>query len=73
MATKHNCKCLETAKDDEPIFVLKATDKLASRVVRKWAEMAASHGTPPAKVAEAMQLADQMDTWGKEHGTKTPD
>lgn len=29
--------CLTSAKDDEPIFVLRANDELAPKIVRAWA------------------------------------
>lgn len=35
--TKHTSECLQRARDDEPIFVLRGQDKTASRVVREWA------------------------------------
>jgi hypothetical protein len=47
----------------EPIFVLRATDKLAPRLVRQWARLAASHGCGAAKVAEAEACAEAMERW----------
>jgi hypothetical protein len=80
MATKHTDKCLEKAADDEPIFVLRAQDKLAANTVRHWArEFLKAHGgvlseqiDPKviAKYKEAHALADKMDAWKTK---KTPD
>ena len=63
MATKHNNPCADKAADDEPIFTLRAQDKLAPMVVRYWAELAEDAGSPAAKVEEALRCADEMDAW----------
>ena len=73
MATKHTDTCLQNAADDEPIFVLRAQDKLASAAVRYWAARADSCGVPQAKVTEAFELSRKMDEWAKDHPTKVPD
>lgn len=73
MATKNDCKCLQNAADDEPIFVLRAKDKLAPLVVRTWVHLATAEGTPHGKVAEALECAAQMEAWGRVHGSKVPD
>ncbi len=73
MGFKHNDKCLEKAGDDEPIFVLRSTDKLAPRVVRHWAWHAEAVGAPAEKVAEARGLADLMEAWQRENYSKFPD
>ena len=54
--------CLNKAASDEPVFVLRAKDKLAPMTVRHWATMAEGR-QEPAKLAEALQLADQMEAW----------
>jgi hypothetical protein len=64
--------CLNRAADDEPLFVLKSTDPLASSIVRTWAilywktKSAEPMGMTPqqrAKYEEAMALASEMDVW----------
>ena len=63
-------KCLEAA-DDEPLFVLRATDKLAPALVRLWAQQFAVHSMASIngssffqnKYQEAMALADAMEAW----------
>lgn len=64
MATKLTDTCLQKAADDEPIFVLRAQDKLAANLVRNWAQQAAMFlGNESPKVQEAFALADAMDRW----------
>lgn len=54
--------CLNRAGADEPVFVLRAKDPLASMAVRHWVTM--SEGKhEPSKLDEALALADQMDAW----------
>lgn len=48
---------------DEPLFMLRGQDAIAPLAVREWVKTAATHGTPDAKLTEAMQLADKMDKW----------
>jgi hypothetical protein len=63
MATKHNSIVLTNARDDEPIFVLRAQDTLAADLVRQWADTAERAGCTAAKVTEARAVADAMETW----------
>lgn len=66
MATKREeliSGCLARAADDEPIFVLRAQDRLAPFVVRYWAAQAEKWGTPREKLDEALALAAQMEAW----------
>lgn len=64
MSTKRQgVSCYDKAGEDEPLFVLRAQDALAGAIVRLWAEMAALGGTKSEIVAEAMECAEQMDSW----------
>ena len=65
--------CLGKAAVDEPVFVLRAQDKLAPVLVEEWASLAELHGTPPAKVIGARQLAREMRNWQKNNKAKYPD
>lgn len=66
--------CLGRSQDDEPVFILVARDRLAADIVRQWAFEAKSLQVNQDKVAEAYDLADQMDAWREAHGGgKTPD
>jgi hypothetical protein len=73
MSLKSDDKCLEKVADNEPIFVLRAQDILAPRVVRYWARLADQSGVPREKVAEAHKLADWMLDWQEANGAQFPD
>lgn len=55
--------CFNKAKDDEPIFVLRAQDRIAPNVIDMWCEFAECAGVGPAKIQEARHLAEQMRAW----------
>jgi len=55
--------CFSKAADDEPIFVLRAHDKLASEVVRFWASLAEENGTPYETTEGAKRVAMKMEKW----------
>jgi len=63
--------CLEKVKPGEPIFVLRAQDRLAPIVVRLWADIAALHGAPVDRISEALNCAGLMEEWAGEK--KFPD
>lgn len=65
--------CLGKAADDEPVFVLRASDRFAPGLIDHWANQAHAAGVPDNKVAEAVQLADAMRVWQRRNGSKTPD
>lgn len=76
MATKReeldtHGSCLDRAAEDEPLFILRAQDRLAPHLVRIWAHAAAVCGAPDAKVAGALETADRMEEWGG--AKKVPD
>ena len=48
---------------DEPVFILRAQDKLAPRVVVWWAHLADQAGYSEDKVRGALILAKQMVDW----------
>jgi hypothetical protein len=71
--TKHSNRCLITAKDDEPIFVLKASDLLAVSAVAYWIDMARATGVNAEKIEAACRHLDQMVNWASRNATKVPD
>jgi hypothetical protein len=71
--TKHSNRCLSTAKDDEPIFVLKASDLLAVPAVGYWIDMARATGVNAEKIEDARRHMDQMTEWRARNGAKVPD
>jgi hypothetical protein len=66
--------CLNRAAEDEPIFVLRANDKLAPHLVKLWAGLARMSGCGAAKTEEAEALAFEMERWAITQGSaKFPD
>lgn len=63
----------EKADLDEPLFVLRAQDKIAPQCVRLYALMCTMQHVGPEKVASVRKCADQMDAWQKLHQPKVPD
>ena len=59
-ALQNDCGCLGRAALDEPVFILRAQDKLAPRVVVWWAHLADQAGYSEDKVRGALILAKQM-------------
>lgn len=55
--------CLNRAGDEEPIFVLRAKDPLAARIVREWAARAVLSGKHDDRAIEANRFANAMDAW----------
>lgn len=87
MGFKSDDACLAKVADDEPIFVLRAQDRLAPRAIREWADRAIEQyfiqrgsdnsKVDPAfhrKITEARALADAMEAWQQRTGrAKYPD
>jgi len=70
----HPDSCLNKAKDDEPIFVLRAQDAFAPHLVAAWINLAAATlGFSHPKIAEATDLLAQIHGWQRNHGKKIPD
>jgi len=65
--------CFAKAADDEPLFVLRATDKLAPAAVAFWISLAKRAGTPEPKLAAARELLAAFEKYQAEHGCKVPD
>ena len=65
--------CLDKVKPGEPIFVLRAQDKLAPSIVEEWAHQAETRGAPVDKVNEAYDCARAMRDWARSNGCKYPD
>ena len=74
-ALRPGCGCLGRVALDEPVFILRAQDILAPRVVVRWAHLAEQTGSPHDKVGAALQVAKQMADWqaNNQHRVKVPD
>ena len=55
---------------DEPVFLLRASDKYAPRVIKYWAEKVESNGGQKQMADDARKHADKMEAYGK---SKMPD
>ena len=60
---------------DEPVFILRAQDILAPRVVVRWAHLAEQANVPLDKVHGALKRAKEMADWQAQHPdrVKMPD
>jgi hypothetical protein len=58
--------CINRAAPDEPVFVLRAKDPIASSIVRAWA-LRAKTVHEREKIDEAIELAHSMDSWRLDH------
>lgn len=54
-------------EDDEPVFLLRAKDPVAARVVRNWTARVDAAGGDPLLVTRVREWADEMDKWREEH------
>jgi len=61
---------LKTIPDNEPLFLLRAQDCLASETVEKWALSARAMGVDNHKTRGAFDTSEEMLTW---HTRKIPD
>jgi hypothetical protein len=61
---------LNKVADDEPIFVLRASDKFAALLVCMWGELAKMHGCPADKLMSARLVLTEMRDWKRK---KFPD
>lgn len=59
--------------DDEPVFLLRATDITAPHIVRLWASVAKNAGADESIVNLARAHADRMEEWQKANGCHIPD
>lgn len=70
--------CLNKADIDEPLFVLRANDPIAPKIIRKWCdEYCIEKGginklteAQKTKSAEASKIARDMERWKAEHDRK---
>lgn len=59
--------------EDEPVFLLRAQDKLSPRLLLMWATELRLKGGDPNMAREAEDHAQAMIQWQNEHKCKTPD
>ena len=59
--------------EDEPVFLLRAKDKTAPNIVRKWAMKQVNQGSEDPCIEVALKWADVMEEWQKKNGCKLAD
>jgi len=59
--------------EDEPVFLLRAKDKTAPNIVRKWAMEQVNQGSEDPCIEVALKWADVMEEWQKKNGCKLAD
>ena len=59
--------------EDEPVFLLRAKDKTAPNIVRKWAMEQVNQGSKDPCIEVALKWADVMEEWQKKNGCKLAD
>ena len=59
--------------EDEPVFLLRASDKFAPDVVEEWARRASMEGADQNIVEAALGQAIRMREYQQYHGSKIPD
>lgn len=59
------------ADDDEPVFVLRSTDKFAPLLIDMWCNLVIlERGIGTDTVTEALDLVEEMRAWQEEHPGK---
>lgn len=58
---------LNRARDNEPVFVIVASDIVAVEVIEFWAFLASENGAAPEKVEAALGVARAMLAWRRTH------
>jgi hypothetical protein len=58
---------------DEPVFLIRAQDRVGPDIVDLWAQYAADVGAAPDIIIKAQKHAQKMRDWQREHGCKVPD
>ena len=58
--------------DDEPVFLLRAQDRLSIEVVDAWIAAAERDGVDQKMITSAKLQVSRMIRWQADHGVKTP-
>jgi hypothetical protein len=65
---------LGKARDDEPVFILRAQDRTMGPTLHVWIDANESFlGTDHPKIIEAKALLDKVGYWQGTHGSRYPD
>jgi len=66
-------RCLLNLKENEPIFALRAQDRLAPMLIRLWADLTSTQSNRQEKVRHAYLAASQFDDWARINKSQFPD
>ncbi len=58
-------RLLDQVPDDEPLFLLRGSDRVAPGLMKYYAGASEARGVPPRDVASARETAEQMEAWPK--------
>lgn len=58
-------RLLEQVPDDEPVFLLRGSERVAPGLMKYYAGAIEARGAPAKDVATARETAAQMDRWPK--------
>jgi hypothetical protein len=58
---------------DEPVFLIRAQDRVGPAAVAEWARLAADAGAGPDIIQKAFAHVSLMMAWQRKHGCKVPD
>jgi len=58
--------------EDEPVFIIRAQDKLAPEVLKHYLTMCQREGSPHGHIIGIIENIDVMEKWQREHFTKRP-
>lgn len=59
--------------EDEPVFLLRAQDVVAPKILDTYAALVEMRGGDPEVVRLTREHAERMREWQREHGYKMPD
>ena len=59
--------------EDEPVFLIRAQDKVAPAALEFYADLAAGHGASQQVINSVVTHAQAMRAWQRENGSKVPD
>jgi hypothetical protein len=59
--------------ENEPVFLIRAKDRVSAHTVRAWAEFHLLIGGDPALAQKAYEQAAKMEQWQFENGVKIAD
>lgn len=64
---------IEGIPADEPVFILRAQDKLAFPIISRYANMADIAGCKPEFISAVRQVTIEFGEWAETNKTKKPD